>query len=74
MEPQQVLPLCVRVDLGVMTVKWYFILPRASELESHHQIQFSAIPRIVLFVVEGGFTPLQEIQSVYSKPNQQGEI
>ena len=34
---------CVRVDLGVITRKGYSIIPRASELELHHQMQFHVI-------------------------------
>ena len=32
MGPRQILPLCTRVDLGVMAMKGYFILPWSSEL------------------------------------------
>ena len=41
--PKQVLPLRVRVDLGVMRMKSYFTLFRAPELVPHLQIQFSII-------------------------------
>ena len=64
MEPELVLTLWVRVDEGVMTMKGYFILPKCPELELYHQMQFSIIPRTVLF---GGLTLLQEIQSAYFK-------
>ena len=53
MRPEQILPLWFRLDLGVMAMKGYFTLPRAPELESHHHIQFSVIPRISFF---GGVT------------------
>ena len=36
MGPQQVLPLQVRVDLGVMAMKGYSALPGAPELEPHY--------------------------------------
>ena len=45
MEPEKVLPLWVRVDLGVMAMKVYSTYLRAPELEPHHQMQFSVIPR-----------------------------
>ena len=35
-EAKQVLPLWVKVDLGVMAIKGYFTLPRSTELKSHH--------------------------------------
>ena len=34
--PYQVLPLQVRVNLGVMAIKEYFIFPKAPGLEPHH--------------------------------------
>ena len=34
-----------RVNLGVMAIKMYFKLSGSSELERHHQIQFTIIPR-----------------------------
>ena len=43
----------------------YFRLPRALEVKSHHQIQFSFIPRTALF--EKCLTPRQGRQSLYSK-------
>ena len=30
-------------------MKEYYMLPRSPELESHHQMQFSVIPRILNF-------------------------
>ena len=54
MAPKQILPLYFRVDLGVMEMKSYFTLLRAPEVESHHQIQFSVIPRTPLL---GGVLP-----------------
>ena len=38
-----VLPLRVRVDLGVKAIKEYSTLSRAVEEESYHQVQFSFI-------------------------------
>ena len=45
MEPKQVLPFWVRVDLGIMTMKGFFTLSRSPEQEPFHQMQFSGIPR-----------------------------
>ena len=39
MRAKQILALRVRVDLGVMAMKEYCILPKSPELESHHQIK-----------------------------------
>ena len=52
-----------------MAMKGYSKLPKYLELKFHHQMQFSVIPRISL--LGGGLTPLQGIQSAYSKPYQQ---
>ena len=38
MRPNQVLPLKVRVDLKVMTMKGYFSFTESLELEPHHKI------------------------------------
>ena len=38
----QVLPLHVKVDLGVMAMKGYLTLPRYQKQEPFHQIQFNA--------------------------------
>ena len=43
MSPYRVLPLQVRVDLGVMVMKEYPTLLRSPELEPHHQMWFSLI-------------------------------
>ena len=40
-----VLPVRVRVVLGVMGIMGYSTFPRAPELESHNQMLFSVIPR-----------------------------
>ncbi len=37
------LSVWVKVNIGVMAIKGYITLPRASEQEHHHQIQFSVI-------------------------------
>ena len=42
-------PNKVRVDLEVMRIRVYSILPRFSELESHPLMQFSAEPRAPYF-------------------------
>ena len=47
--------------MGVMAMKGFFTLSRSPELEPHHQMQFSVIPKTSLF---GRLAPLQEIQSV----------
>ena len=41
--------LQIRVELGVMAIKEYFILLRVPEWKPHHQIQFSVIQRIPVF-------------------------
>ena len=46
MRSKQVLSLWVSVDLGVMAMKGYSILPRSPELEPHHQMKFSVIHRM----------------------------
>ena len=45
----KVLRLWVRVDIGVTSMNEYFTCPRALELESHHNMQFSFLPRTHLF-------------------------
>ena len=66
----QVLQLQVKVDLGVMAMKWYSTLNRPLELELYHQMQFTVIPRIPLF---GRILPLcMGTQSAYSMSHQQG--
>ena len=52
------------MDLGVMTMKEYFTLLRTSEMKPHHQKQFNAIPKTLIFEE----IPLLEIQWVYFKP------
>ena len=44
-----------RVDLGVMVIKGYTTLPIVSKLELYHRVQFSIIPMVILFLVEGVF-------------------
>ena len=34
---EQVLPLQISVDLGIMVMNKYFTFPKASELKPHHQ-------------------------------------
>ena len=46
LDPEMVpewVPLWVREDLGVMKLKGYFTLPRASEWEPYDQMQFAVI-------------------------------
>ena len=45
MEPKQVQPIQVEVDLGVMGMKEYATFSKAPGLEPHHQLQLSVIPR-----------------------------
>ena len=45
---EPVLTVWVRVDLGVMTMKGYSTFPRSPELEPHHKMQFSVIPKTPL--------------------------
>ena len=47
MRPQQVLPLWVKVDLGVMAMKEYSTFPKIPGLESHHQMALRAAVVIV---------------------------
>ena len=44
MGPRQVLLLRVKVDIGVIAIKKYFIFLKAPGLDPHHRIQFSVIP------------------------------
>ena len=62
MGTEQVQPLQVRVDLGVMTMKEYITVLRSPELDRLHQMQFRVIPKILPL----GFSIYREIQSVYS--------
>ena len=48
-QKNQVFQPRIKVDLRVMTMKELFQLPRSSELELHHQIQFSIILRTTFF-------------------------
>ena len=41
MGPEQVLPLGIRVDLAVMVMNEYSLLPKSPELELLYQMQFS---------------------------------
>ena len=49
MGPKKGLPLCDRVDLGVI-VNGVIQPPRSPELEPHHQMPITVIPRTLLFV------------------------
>ena len=50
METSLVLPLRVRVELGIMAMKEYSPLLRAFELEPHYLVQYSVIQRTSIFV------------------------
>ena len=50
MAPWQVLPLWVRVDQGLMSMKEYFQLTGPPEVEPHYQMQFSDIPSLVIYL------------------------
>ena len=67
MEFLQVLTLWVRVDLGVMEMKTYPLLPRSPELEPHHLIQFRVMHKISIHFF-WGLTTMQGVQSRFSKP------
>ena len=56
------LPLWVRVDLGVIAIKGNSIISKAPGLEPHNQIQFSVISGHSF----GGLTPSEKGQSPYS--------
>ena len=51
-------------------MKGYATLPKGTEFEPHHQMQFKVIPGHSFF--GGGDRKLPSIQSLYSKPFQQG--
>ena len=62
--------LQVRVKLGVIAMKGHSRLPRSSELEPQHEMQFSIKHKTFLLVcVWEGLTPLQGIQLMYSNPH-----
>ena len=67
MRPQQVLPLKIKVDLGIMAMKGYSTLPRSPELEPHHQMLFSIIPGSPIFCRGQGFDSSAD-NTEYSKP------
>ena len=49
MGPNQVLPLGLRVDLGVMAMEGYSAFPKAPALmEPHHQVVYSVISRALV--------------------------
>ena len=54
-----------RVDQRVMVMKEYSIFPRVPELERHHQIQFSVIPKTLAVV--GGVLPLYKVVFYHPK-------
>ena len=62
MGPKQVLPLWVRMDLGVMTMKEYSTFSKAPGLQPLHLIFFSVISRTL--VVGRGSNPFTEMLSV----------
>ena len=70
MGPIQVLPIGVRVNLGVMAMKGYSILPRSSSYFS----SASYPPHPFGFFCGGGLTSLLEIQSQYCKHCQTGHM
>ena len=68
MEPKQILPLQVRVNLGFMPMKGYYTLLRPPELEPHYQMQFSVILRTPLFGMES-FLSAKDILCILSLAN-----
>ena len=53
MGPKYVLLLWVKVDQGVMAIKGYSTLPKASGLDPYYWMQFSNILRTSLFLGRG---------------------
>ena len=49
------------------------MVDKAIKLEFHCQMQFNVIPKVPLIFRGGLLTPLQELQSVYSKIRLKGE-
>ena len=64
MRPYQVQLLSIRVDLGVMIMKWCSKFLRYPELEPHHQMLISVMPRVPVFFREA-LTPLHWVLSAY---------
>ena len=61
------LPLQVRVDLGILTMKGYSTFPKTPELELH-QIQLRVIPKIIMGV--GGLCLYREAVGIFYSPIQ----
>ena len=63
MRPSQVLPLLVRVELGVMVMKGYSTLPKVPELEAHSEAVWCHILNTRLFfgwiLVGGSYLSLE---------------
>ena len=59
-------PKRVRVNHRIMVTKSHFTPSRSTELESHHQIQFSTIPRTLLWMWD--FTLSKEYHQQISSP------
>ena len=64
MGSKQVLPLKVRVDLGVMAVNGYSTFPYVPEREPHYQMQSTVISRLPFFLE--GVLPSAEMHLAYS--------
>ena len=64
MIPQQVLPLRVRVDLGVMALKKYYTPPR--EPQNSNRTTGCSLVSYPEHSIEGCLTPLQGIETAYS--------
>ena len=62
MRPKQVLTLWVRVDLKVIAMKEYSILPKALQLKSHHWMQFSLMPGHLEFFLEESYLNAGDMQ------------
>ena len=67
---RQILPLWIKVDLRIMSIKGHYTLLKSSELEAYHHILFR-VKTSKLFLGVESLTPLQEIQYAYSKPYRQ---
>ena len=72
--PQQIHPFQVKLDHRIITTKEYSTHLRAKELEPHHQMQFSVIPRIPLFFVGGDLPFCSGKQLAYSCSHWQGIV
>ena len=69
-----VVPLRVRVDLGVMAMKVKFNFKKALWLEPYHQMKFRVIFRTYSHRKRGAYYLSAEVQSAYSTARVDREI